>query len=196
MSGETGRSNAARGVWPYAAAAVFAGSGVLALWAMGRVWWCGQRDPRFFVAQVDSACNSQHVFDWYSFSHLLHGVIFFWVLWWLGKRWATLKPWALPVAVLVETAWEVLENSPMVIDRYRQTMATGYEGDSIVNAVGDIAFCVAGFYVAQRIGFKASVALFVVLELVMLWFIRDNLTLNVVMLLYPFDFIRQWQMGG
>jgi hypothetical protein len=170
-------------------------TGVVVLWWMGRVWWCVERDPTFFVAEVGSAHNSQHVFDWYSFSHLLHGVVFFWALWLVWRKWPTFKRWALPAAVAIETAWEVLENSPIVIDRYRQTMASGYEGDSIVNSVGDIGFCVAGFYLARLLGWKLSLALFAVLELVMLWFIRDNLTLNVVMLAYPFEFIKNWQTG-
>ncbi len=169
---------------------------VAAMWAMGRVWWCKHRDPRWFVSETGSDHNSQHWFDWYSFSHVLHGVVFFWALWGLSRKWPAVKRWALPGAVLVEAAWEVLENSPMVIARYRQTASVDYTGDSIVNSVGDLAFCVAGFYLAKALGWKLSLAVFVVLEVVMLIFIRDNLTLNVVMLIYPFEAVRAWQMGG
>ena len=90
----------------------------------------------------------------------------------------------------------MLENSPWVIERYRQTTAEGYAGDSIVNMLGDLTFCVAGYYLARLLGWKLSLALFVALELVMLSFIRDNLTRNGVMLIYPFEAVRQWQMGG
>ncbi len=181
---------------------VTAGVGVGLLRAMGRVWWCVERDARVFVADTSSVHNSQHFFDWYSFSHLLHGVVFFWGLWWL-VRWLFPSSgvrgrlaWMLAVSVVVEAAWEVLENSSRVIDRYRETAASGYAGDSIVNSLGDLAFCVAGFYLARAMGWWKSLAVFVALELVMLWFIRDNLTLNVLMLAYPFEAVRQWQIGG
>ncbi len=169
--------------------------GVAWLHLAGRVWWCQCATPTIFVADPATAHNSQHVFDWYSFSHLLHGVIFFLALQWAMPKLAV--SWKLAIAVLVETAWEVLENSPIVIERYRTATASlGYEGDSIVNSVGDILFCVAGFFLARAIGWRGSLALFVVIELVMLVAIRDNLTLNVVMLIYPLQAIKTWQMSG
>lgn len=170
--------------------------GVAALRLMGRVWWCEQRDPRWFVGDTQSAHSSQHLVDWYSLSHLLHGVFFFWVLGWLTRFRPGAVKWTFALAVVIETAWEVLENSPMVIERYRQTAAVGYSGDSIVNSIGDLLFCIAGFLLARAVGWKVSVGVFIASELVMLFFVRDNLTLNVLMLLWPIDAIRQWQMGG
>ena len=168
--------------------------GVVWLHLAGRVWWCACRTPTIFIADPATQHNSQHVFDWYSFSHLLHGVLFFVALH-AGLPWLALR-WKLLVAVVIETAWEIVENSPMVIERYRSATASlGYEGDSIVNSVGDILFCVAGFFLARALGWKWSLGVFVVIELVMLAAIRDNLTLNVVMLLYPLQAIKAWQMG-
>ena len=174
---------------------------VVVLRVAGRVWWCACGTPVLFVADPSTPHNSQHVFDWYSFSHLLHGVIFFWVLQWTMPRLpARLRParaWWLVIAVAVEAAWEVLENSPIIINRYREaTAALGYEGDSIVNSVGDLAFCVAGYFLARAIGWKASPAVFLVVEVVMVVAIRDNLTLNVLMLLWPSEAIKALQMGG
>lgn len=136
--------------------------------------------------------NSQHVIDWYTPSHVLHGLLFYGLLWLTLRRWSVAA--RLVVAAGIEVAWELLENSPIIIDRYRaQTAALGYEGDSIANSVADVASCVLGFLIARRVGLWPSVALFVAAELFTLWWIRDNLTLNVVMLLYPIDAIRQWQ---
>lgn len=196
-SDEAGRSKPARRAGPWGAgAAIAAAVGVmlLYLWLAGRVWWCACGTPTFFVADPATAHNSQHVFDWYSFSHLLHGVIFLLVLQLSAPRLGA--GWKLAIAVGIEAAWEMVENSPIVINRYREaTAALGYAGDSIVNSVGDLGFMVAGFFLARAIGWKWSLALFVALELVMLWAIRDNLTLNVVMLLWPLESIKTWQLG-
>ena len=165
---------------------------VVVLKLLGRVWWCECATPTLFVSDPATRHNSQHVFDWYSFSHVLHGVIFFWLLWPLRRRLSL--AWRVAIAVLVEAVWEVLENTPAVIDRYRTaTAALGYEGDSVVNSVGDILFCAAGFFLAGGIGWRWSITLFVVLEFTMLAFIRDNLALNVLMLLYPLEGVRAWQ---
>ena len=130
--------------------------------------------------------------------HFTHGLIMYFVAWLLWVRWGLfggrLARWALPIAVLVEAAWEVTENTPLVIDRYRAvTVSWGYSGDSIVNSTADIGWMVIGFLVAARIPWKASVALAIGLELLTLWTIRDNLTLNVIMLFWPVEAIRQWQ---
>lgn len=161
----------------------------------GRIWWCACRTPTPFSTNVASSHNSQHLLDAYAFSHLLHGIIFFWVLRLIFPK---LKAaWALLVALAIEAGWEILENSPMVIERYRAATASlGYSGDSIVNSLGDILSCAVGFWLARQIGWRWSIALFVAVELVMLYLIRDNLTLNVIMLLYPIQAIKQWQIGG
>lgn len=161
----------------------------------GRVWWCQQGDWFPISFKVDSPHNSQHLFDAYSLSHLLHGLIFYGVFWLFRKR----MPfrWRLVAATAVEVGWELMENSPIIINRYRAaTISLGYEGDSIINSLGDVVSYMIGFYIAARVGFKWSVAIFIVIELTMLWWIRDNLALNVLMLLWPIDAIRKWQVGG
>jgi hypothetical protein len=149
---------------------------------------------------VQSAENSQHLTDWYAPSHFTHGLIMYFVAWLLWKRWGLFggRPirWALPIAVAVEAAWEIMENTPMVIDRYRAvTVSFGYSGDSIINSAADIGWMVAGFLLATRLPAWASVVLAATFELLTLWTIRDNLTLNVVMLFWPVEAIRQWQGG-
>jgi hypothetical protein len=171
---------------------------VAILFAMDRPPICTCGTVELWHGTVQSNGNSQHVTDWYSPSHFTHGLIMYFVAWLLWRRWQLFggKParWALPIAVLVEAAWEVSENTPMVIDRYRAvTVSWGYSGDSIVNSAADIAWMVAGFLVATRLPAKASIGLAIALELLTLWTIRDNLTLNVIMLFWPIEAIRQWQ---
>ena len=141
------------------------------------------------------AKQSQMLFDWYSASHIVHGFLFYAVLHVVAKRW---KPGErLLAATLVEAAWEIVENSPVIIDRYREaTIALGYSGDSVLNSVSDIVMMIAGFLVAARVPVWASVMIVLVLELVPLAIIRDNLTLNVWMLLSPSDAVRAWQAGA
>lgn len=150
---------------------------------------------------VQSSENSQHITDWYSPSHFIHGLVMYFFAWLLWVRLALfggrLRRWALPIAVLIEVAWEVLENTPLIIDRYREaTISLGYVGDSMVNSLSDIGWMVLGYLAAARLPSGASVALAIFLELLTLWVIRDNLTLNVVMLFWPVEAIRQWQAGG
>ena len=171
---------------------------VAVLFAMDRPPICTCGYVELWHGTVQSNGNSQHVTDWYSPSHFTHGLIMYFFAWLLWRRWELFggRParWALPIAVLVEAAWEVSENTPMVIDRYRAvTVSWGYSGDSIVNSTADIGWMVIGFLVATRLPAKASVALAVALELLTLWTIRDNLTLNVIMLFWPIEAIRQWQ---
>ena len=161
----------------------------------GRVWCCQQGDWAIVSLVVNSPHNSQHLFDAYSLSHALHGILFFGVFWLFRKR-ISLR-WRFVAATAVEVLWELMENSPVIIDRYRTaTMALGYEGDSIVNSLGDVLSYVIGFVLARWLGLWWSVALFLGIELAMLWWIRDNLALNVLMLLWPIDAIRRWQSGG
>ena len=161
----------------------------------GRVWWCqcGRWYP--ISLHVNSQHNSQHLFDPYSLSHVLHGILFFGLLCFFRRRLSLGVRAAL--AATIEIGWEMLENSPIIINRYRAaTIALGYTGDSIANSLGDIASFVLGFYIARKLGLWRSIAIFVAVELLMLWTMRDNLTLNVLMLLWPIDAIRKWQSGG
>ncbi len=132
--------------------------------------------------------------DWYSPSHIVHGFLFYAALQFVAPRWAVERRFL--VALLIETAWEVAENTPAVIDRYREaTIALGYSGDSILNNLSDIAMMALGFLAARKLPLWSSVLLVLILELVPLLVIRDNLTLNVWMLLAPNESIRAWQGG-
>ena len=183
-----------------AALAVALAAGAILL-AMGRTAICTCGSVKLWWGVVQSAENSQHITDWYSASHLIHGLLFYFFAHLLWRRWKLFggKPasWALPIAVAFEAFWELLENSPMIIDRYRAvTVSYGYEGDSVINSLSDIGFMALGFWLASKLPVWASVGLALFLELFTLYFIRDNLTLNVLMLVWPLEAVRQWQAGA
>lgn len=162
---------------------------------MGRVWWCGCGSPVPWSFDVWSRHNSQHLVDPYSLSHFLHGLAFYLLLFPLA-RWVPLRARFL-VAFGLEAGWEVLENTPMVIERYREvTMSLDYYGDSIVNSIGDLLCFLPGWWLAARARVPVSVVTYVSVELLTALWIRDGLLLNVIMLLWPLDAIRTWQMGG
>lgn len=174
--------------------AVFAIAAAI-LFAMQRPPICTCGTVKLWEGVVNGPGNSQHLSDWYSFSNVIHGFLFYAGGWWLLRR----QPMGLKlIAVSVlELAWEIAENSPAVIDRYRAaTMAVGYSGDSILNSLSDGGMMVAGFLIASRLNWKLTAAIAVVFELFTLWTIRDNLTLNVLMLVAPSEAIRNWQAGG
>jgi hypothetical protein len=185
---------------------ILVGAGIIAaqaaiLLAMGQPPVCTCGTVKLWHGVVRSAENSQQLTDWYSLSHFIHGLIMYFVAWLLWTRWRLFggRParFALPIATFVEAAWEVAENTPMVIDRYRAvTVSFGYSGDSVLNSMGDIGCMVIGFLVAARLPWWVSLALAIGFELLTLYVIRDNLTLNVVMLFWPVEAIRQWQAGG
>ena len=149
-------------------------------------WWEGN---------IWSSGQSQRFADPYSFSHVAHGLLFYALLWRAARR--TPERYRFLAAVLLEAGWEVLENSPLIINRYRAvTIALGYVGDSVLNSLSDVLMMSLGFLLAARSRASVSVALVVVLELGMLLWVRDNLTLNVIMLVHPIEAIKTWQMGG
>ncbi|MBI5367365.1 MAG: DUF2585 family protein [Planctomycetes bacterium] len=158
----------------------------------GRIPWCacGRLFP--WTADIWSAHCSQHLLDPYSTSHLLHGVLFCGLLAWTVPKLAL--AWRFCIAVALEVLWEMLENSQLVIQRYREgTIAQGYTGDGIVNSLADILCCAGGFLLARRLGLRLSIALFVAIELTLLLTLKDNLSLNVLMLLCPIPDIKAWQ---
>jgi len=154
-------------------------------------------DGRFgwWDSDIWSRENSQRVADAYSFSHVVHGILFFALLW-AGARRLPLRHRFL-IALVIEAGWEVLENSPLIIDRYREaTIALGYVGDSVLNSCCDILMMALGFLMAQRMRVYASVLAVVAMEIGCLLWVRDNLTLNVIMLIHPVEAIKLWQSAG
>ena len=184
-----------RNPWPWLAIAFVLVLTIFGLWYQGRLWICSCGYVNLWAGNTKSSDNSQHLFDPYSFTHVLHGLLFYGALAWIAPRLPL--AWRLAVAVAVEAAWEVVENSAFVIQRYREaTLALGYEGDTIVNSLGDILCMAAGFWLARVLGFRRSTVLFVVTEVVLTLRIRDSLLLNILMLLFPINAIKTWQMGG
>ena len=179
--------------WPvFAIVASFVATALL-LRLEGRLWLCACGSLRLWSGQICSANNSQHFLDPYSFTHVLHGFLFFWLIAWLLSRLST--NWQLALAVAVEAGWEVFENTNFIIDRYRsETAALGYNGDTVVNSFGDILCCLIGFIVARRLGLRRSLVVFAVLELVLIVWIKDSLLLEILMLVVPIDAVRAWQM--
>jgi hypothetical protein len=173
---------------------------------MGQPPWCAQGDSGLWSSAVQSAHNSQHLADPYTLTHVLHGLAFYAILQALagGSKWGR-PAWApalesparrFLVAMAVEAAWEVFENTDFVIERYREaTISLDYYGDSIANALGDIAACAAGYLAAMALPVWGSAMSFGAVELLLLWWIRDSLLLNILMLVWPIEAIKRWQGG-
>lgn len=167
------------------------------LYFMGQVLICKCGYVKFWHGITFSSENSQHLTDWYTFSHIIHGFVFYWITWLLGRK----RGWSiglmLVLSLVAEIGWEIFENTDLIINRYREvTISLDYYGDSVINSVFDVIFMAVGFGMAAYFPVWATIALIVSLEIFVGYFIRDNLTLNIIMLIYPMDWILKWQNSG
>jgi hypothetical protein len=175
--------------------AIFVAAG-LALYLMGHPLICTCGYVKLWHFDVQSAENSQHLIDWYTPSHIIHGFLFYFLLW-LVARVVPLSPGArLVIAVAIEASWEVIENTPFAINHYREaTISLDYYGDSVINSLSDILFMMFGYWLASRLPVSLTVAIAIALELFVGAMIRDNLTLNVLMFVWPLDSVLHWQQA-
>jgi hypothetical protein len=179
--------------WSLAIVAILAAT-VFELRRQGRLWWCASGDWSPWAGDIGNRHTSQHLFDPYTFTHILHGFILCGLLVLILPRLA--RQWRFLIAITVEALWEVFENTSYVINRYRDaTAAIGYEGDSVSNSMGDVLACALGFALALKLGWRRTVAAFLLTELILLLWIRDSLLLNIILLIHPFEAIKTWQMG-
>jgi len=184
--------NGSSGHYWFAVALIILVAQIVAEHFMGRVWICTCGYVKLFEPGVNTPGNSQHLADWYTPSHIIHGFLFYGLGWLVLRKASFAKRFTL--ATFIEAAWELLENSPIIIDRYRSaTMAIGYEGDSILNSAMDTIFMALGFLFAARMPVWVTLFVAIIFEIFTGWLIRDNLTLNVLMLVYPLDAVRAWQ---
>jgi hypothetical protein len=164
------------------------------LYLMGQPLWCKCGGLSPWSWDIWSSHNSQHLLDPYFFTHVLHGVVLCGLLYWLPR--SVSESSRFLTAVVLEAGWEILENSPTIIERYRAaTISKDYFGDSIINSAGDLVACIVGYLLARRLGFRNSIVFFLLTELILLLTIRDSLLLNVLMLVWPVEAIKWWQMG-
>ena len=189
----TDRRGLYTGYWPILAIAAAFMVSAIVLRVEGRLWICACGKLLVWSGGICSANNSQHFLDPYSFTHVLHGVLFFWLIYWLVPQWRATSQ--LLVATAAEAAWELFENTNFIIERYRTaTAALGYNGDTVVNSCGDILCCIAGFLIAKRLGLRRSLLVFAGFELILIVWIHDSLLLEILMLISPIKIIKAWQM--
>ncbi len=169
----------------------------LLLYAMGHPKICECDYIKLWHGVPISSENSQHISDWYTFSHIIHGFIFYWLLWLFPATRKLSFGTKLGIAIFAESFWEVLENTPFIINRYRATtISLDYFGDSVLNSVFDTLAMVLGYFASFKFPVWSIVTTAIFFELFVLYFIRDNLTLNIIMLIYPFQFLLDWQGAG
>lgn len=167
------------------------------LYFMGQVIICKCGYIKLWHGVTFSSENSQHLTDWYTFSHIIHGLIFYWIARKIGKRFSWPVGLAFLLALFAEISWEIFENTDFIINRYREvTISLDYYGDSIINSVFDVLAMVFGFILARRLPVWVSILLIILMEVFVGYYIRDNLTLNIIMLVYPLEAIKAWQAGG
>ncbi len=166
---------------------------IVLLRAEGRRFLCACGQLAVWVGDWCSSNTSQQLLDPYSFTHVLHGFLFFWLIALLFRRMP--RGWQFLLAMLLESAWEVFENTPFVINKYRtETAALGYTGDTIVNSLGDLACALLGFVIARQLGVRRSLIVFVLIEAILIFWIHDSLLLQILMLVRPIEAIKMWQM--
>lgn len=186
--------NSARGFLPWLLSFLTVFLMIVQLRFQGRIWWCNLGDYAPWSSDAWGSHNSQHLFDPYSFTHILHGILYFWVISLIFRKMPFV--WQFVLAIFVESAWEVLENTNAVVEHYRAaTLALNYYGDSIFNSFGDVVSAAIGFWLAYKLRFWRSLALFVLTEIVLLLWIRDSLLVNIILLIYPIEAIKTWQGG-
>lgn len=188
------RDDLQKRLWPWLAVAGVLAAAAFTLRWQGRLWLCDCGRFRLWLGNAWSPETSQQLFDPYSFTHVLHGFALFGLFALLLRR--TGWRWRLFYTVACEAAWEVFENTQFVINRYRETTAAlGYNGDTIVNSLGDVIACAFGFLIARKLGLFKSLLVFALTEVALLFWIRDSLLLNILLLLYPSETIKAWQAG-
>ncbi len=167
---------------------------VVVLNLQGRVWWCQAGDYTPWSWDIWTSHNSQHILDPYTFTHILHGVLEYWLIGLVF--WKVPLKWRFVIGIFIESSWEVAENTSYIINRYREeTVSLDYFGDSIINSLADIASCALGFLIAHKIRFWKSLAFFLLTEAILIMTIRDSLIINLIMLIYPIEGIKLWQIG-